>query len=412
MNMVEIICKKRDKEKLSQQEIEYFISNYTSGDIPDYQASALAMAILLNGMDEEEISLLDEHWEDNEPMKVWNERMSKYFEGSKKTALILNGRIIEPSSFTELTLSSLVKIDEQITLPLRQSFPNTSLVALLPFIHDHLSELDAQMPVLPAESSFLLSSENPSAVLSFTAILDPLSILAQRTIAIFNELQQYIPISYRILLVPQTDYSELPLKRFYRYVLNSDQMAVWRNLPQHYIYTMTTEVPYKWNVVAYYAEADLDNLRVASDDTYILAQYMVDGIIVEGSAYKQEEPASGVMLQLTKHADSTVVSDTVVMNNRGYWQLRGDMGLYEISVSDESPEVSLMQDGTNIDKKLVYLWNNMDETVSLEIGKKEKKESPSFLDKMKSSLFGKSKTTLNSLAETEEEFGSNFQIDS
>lgn len=56
MNMVEIICKKRDKEKLTQEEIQYFITNYTNGNIPDYQASALAMAILLNGMDDEEIS--------------------------------------------------------------------------------------------------------------------------------------------------------------------------------------------------------------------------------------------------------------------------------------------------------------------------------------------------------------------
>ena len=56
MNMVDIICRKRDKMKLSQQEIEYFITNYTNGNIPDYQAAALAMAILLNGMDEEEIS--------------------------------------------------------------------------------------------------------------------------------------------------------------------------------------------------------------------------------------------------------------------------------------------------------------------------------------------------------------------
>ena len=56
MNMVDIICRKRDKEKLSRAEIEYFIENYTNGSIPDYQASALAMAILLNGMDEEEIS--------------------------------------------------------------------------------------------------------------------------------------------------------------------------------------------------------------------------------------------------------------------------------------------------------------------------------------------------------------------
>lgn len=54
MNILEIIAKKRDKQKLSKQEIEYFVENYTNGNIADYQASALAMAIYLNGMDEEE----------------------------------------------------------------------------------------------------------------------------------------------------------------------------------------------------------------------------------------------------------------------------------------------------------------------------------------------------------------------
>lgn len=54
MRMVDIIIKKRDKYELAQEEIEYFINGYTKGDIPDYQASALAMAILLNGMTSQE----------------------------------------------------------------------------------------------------------------------------------------------------------------------------------------------------------------------------------------------------------------------------------------------------------------------------------------------------------------------
>ena len=54
MRMVDIIIKKRDNHELSQEEIEYFINGYTRGEIPDYQASALAMAILLNGMTSEE----------------------------------------------------------------------------------------------------------------------------------------------------------------------------------------------------------------------------------------------------------------------------------------------------------------------------------------------------------------------
>ena len=58
MNIQEIIAKKRDKHKLTKQEIEHFIENYTNGNIPDYQAAALIMAIYLNGMDEEETTNL------------------------------------------------------------------------------------------------------------------------------------------------------------------------------------------------------------------------------------------------------------------------------------------------------------------------------------------------------------------
>ena len=58
MNILEIIAKKRDKKKLNKEEIEYFIKEYTSGNITDYQAAALVMAIYINGMTEEEITNL------------------------------------------------------------------------------------------------------------------------------------------------------------------------------------------------------------------------------------------------------------------------------------------------------------------------------------------------------------------
>lgn len=58
MRAVDIIIKKRDGLELTQQEIDYFIQGYTSGDIPDYQASAWAMAVLLNGMTAEETTHL------------------------------------------------------------------------------------------------------------------------------------------------------------------------------------------------------------------------------------------------------------------------------------------------------------------------------------------------------------------
>lgn len=58
MNMYEIIRKKRDGGMLSAEEIDFFVKGYTGGDIPDYQASALAMAIYFKGMDAEETAAL------------------------------------------------------------------------------------------------------------------------------------------------------------------------------------------------------------------------------------------------------------------------------------------------------------------------------------------------------------------
>ncbi len=54
MNMNDIIYKKRIGEKLSKPEIQFFIDGYTSGDIPDYQASALLMAIMFQKLSMEE----------------------------------------------------------------------------------------------------------------------------------------------------------------------------------------------------------------------------------------------------------------------------------------------------------------------------------------------------------------------
>ena len=56
MHMPEIIAKKRDGAELSREEIEFVIDGYTRGEIPDYQVSALLMAIVWRGMSRRETS--------------------------------------------------------------------------------------------------------------------------------------------------------------------------------------------------------------------------------------------------------------------------------------------------------------------------------------------------------------------
>ena len=54
MRMTDIIEHKKQGLKLTKEEIEFFVRGYTKGDIPDYQAAALAMAVYFNKMDNEE----------------------------------------------------------------------------------------------------------------------------------------------------------------------------------------------------------------------------------------------------------------------------------------------------------------------------------------------------------------------
>ena len=58
MTILDIIEKKRDKKELEKEEIEFFVNGYTKGEITDYQASALVMAIYINGMTNEETTNL------------------------------------------------------------------------------------------------------------------------------------------------------------------------------------------------------------------------------------------------------------------------------------------------------------------------------------------------------------------
>ncbi|HBS10585.1 MAG TPA: thymidine phosphorylase [Firmicutes bacterium] len=70
MLMEEIIEHKRDGFKLTRDELHFFIENYVNGRIPDYQASALLMAIYLKGMDTKETSILTDEMKNSG--EVWD----------------------------------------------------------------------------------------------------------------------------------------------------------------------------------------------------------------------------------------------------------------------------------------------------------------------------------------------------
>lgn len=58
MRMYDLIIKKRNGESLTDQEIQYMIKEYVAGSIPDYQMSAMLMAIYFKGMSDRETAVL------------------------------------------------------------------------------------------------------------------------------------------------------------------------------------------------------------------------------------------------------------------------------------------------------------------------------------------------------------------
>ncbi len=61
MNIIDIIIKKKNNEILTEEEIKFVVENFTNGNIKDYQMSSLLMAIVINGMTDEEVIYLTKY---------------------------------------------------------------------------------------------------------------------------------------------------------------------------------------------------------------------------------------------------------------------------------------------------------------------------------------------------------------
>lgn len=95
MLTVQIIAKKRDGEELSEAEIAEFVQGFATGEIPDYQMAAMAMAVFLNGMTAREVAALTTAMLDSGSRLTWPDdgrnRVDKHSTGGigDKTSLVL-----------------------------------------------------------------------------------------------------------------------------------------------------------------------------------------------------------------------------------------------------------------------------------------------------------------------------------
>ncbi len=94
MRMFDIIEKKKNRQELTKEEIKFVVENYTNGNVPDYQMSALLMAICINGMNDNEINYLTYYMlnsGDRIDLSMFNNTVDKHSTGGvgDKTTLIV-----------------------------------------------------------------------------------------------------------------------------------------------------------------------------------------------------------------------------------------------------------------------------------------------------------------------------------
>ncbi|GFR77731.1 UDP-glucose glycoprotein glucosyltransferase 1 [Elysia marginata] len=186
---------------------------------------------------------------------------------------------------------------------------------------------------------------------SIEAIVDPTSREAQKMAAILMVLRQIANVEMRIFLNPREKLSEMPVKSFYRYVLEpevtfdsngmltSGPTAKFLDMPQKSLLTLNMDTPESWLVEAVTSPYDLDNILLEEVERSVNADFELEYILIEGHCYDSSNSQPPRGLQFTLGSNSTpAMVDTIVMANLGYFQLKAYPGLWQLKLREGRSE--------------------------------------------------------------------------
>lgn len=181
MNMYDIILKKRDGHSLSKEEIDYFIGGFTRGEIPDYQISALLMAIYFQKMDKEETLYLTQAMMESGDILDLSEikgiKVDKHSTGGvgDTTTLIL-GPMVAAAGAPVAKMSGRGLGHTGGTIDKLESFPGFSVeISNEDFIHD---VNDIKLSVVGQTGDLAPADKKIYALRDVTATVDNMSLIA------------------------------------------------------------------------------------------------------------------------------------------------------------------------------------------------------------------------------------------
>ncbi|XP_027530452.1 UDP-glucose:glycoprotein glucosyltransferase 2 isoform X4 [Neopelma chrysocephalum] len=231
------------------------------------------------------------------------------------------------------------------------------------------------------------------------AIVDPLTREAQKISHLLIVLKDVINMKLRLFLNCKSKLSELPLKSFYRFVLEpelsyginkhlpSEPVAKFLELPESPLLTLNMITPESWLVEAVNSSCDLDNIHLQEVKGAVIAEYELEYILLEGHCFDVTtgQPPRGLQFTLgTKN--NPVMVDTIVMANLGYFQLKANPGAWTLRLrkgrSEEIYQV-FSHEGTDsvadLADVIVVLNNFRSKIIKVQVQKKPDKMNEDLL---------------------------------
>ncbi|XP_055734580.1 UDP-glucose:glycoprotein glucosyltransferase 2 isoform X2 [Salvelinus fontinalis] len=195
------------------------------------------------------------------------------------------------------------------------------------------------------------------------AIVDPVTRDAQKMSPLLIVLSQVVNVKLQVFMNCRAKLSDMPLKSFYRFVLESDvsflanetvsagPVAHFLELPESPLLTLNMITPESWMVEAVRSPYDLDNIHLQEMKGVVTAEYELEHLLLEGHCFDLStgQPPRGLQFTLGMSQDP-LMQDTIVMANLGYFQLKANPGAWILKLREGRSEdiyQILAHDGTD-----------------------------------------------------------------
>ncbi|RDW68029.1 hypothetical protein BP6252_09425 [Coleophoma cylindrospora] len=203
-----------------------------------------------------------------------------------------------------------------------------------------------QFSIFKAEHTVIETGDSSTASIHLDILVDPASEQGQRWIPILKAISELEGVYMKLFLNPRERLQELPVKKFFRYVIDSKPSfdesgalkapgASFTGVPQEALLTLGLDIPPAWLVAPKVSAHDLDNIKLSSIKTNVDALYELEHILIEGHSREVVSGSAprGAQLVLATERDPHF-ADTIIMSNLGYFQFKANPGLYKINLKE------------------------------------------------------------------------------